>query len=1144
MKNLFKKASKTLVGVALVLLVSQIIVPAISTHADGFIPGFNTKPGEADFYKVRNITKGTNFGGSVQADPKDVLEFSIYFHNSVPYSVAHDSRVMANFPAQTKKGSVTATGFLGSKDAQPAEIQDTAEISANGSYKLTHVNGSTWMKKGDGNGNYPETRPLPNGNQITQERVSIGDVVGGNLEFQGWVYFRMQVGPAEEPQENPSVDIYPDRNGQDYAGREVVYNHTIRNTGNVTDSYNINTQSSRGWNVRLSKQRTNPTDPGQTRDLTVWVTIPYNAASTAVDNTVITVTSQNHANVSDRVTDRTTVLQRQDQEAELVLTERVDKTEVQRDHPDSAEREITYTMSITNIGDTAAVNTVLISDLGDNLEGNANFISYGGGERSGNDLIYRIGRIAPGQTVERWFIAHAHNDLTDGFVIRNHSLVSYDTEGESVTEPVNPREVLDAIAWSNWVYTTVRGSALALTVTDNRVTAQPGDTLTYEVTFSNTGSGNAYRVEIQNHVPDYLENIRNISDNGAYDESARTIHWNARMVSGNTNRTFTFQGTVALNTPNNTVLRDDATASANNVTSVSAYDETIVQLAPELRLVELVDKTDVQRDDPTPGATEVTYTLRVTNEGNDTAYQVILRSDLTSVLQSAAVIDLGGGTLDASNILSYPAVDIAPGDTIERVFRVNVLPTASDLAVMTNYFTAEDSTGDIPLESNRVQTVIHAPVLTLSKTDHRDTVEPGQTSTYEITLSNSGSGNAYDVVVVDYVPDYLENITNISHGGTYDATTREITWNLGVFTGSFDPAGISAVHTEVLTFEATVSADAPDGYVLHNRVTLTANNWSLEATDDTTVSAEPNLTLEKEVVVNGTASATARPGDTLTYTLTYSNQGRGVAQNVVVRDIIPTNTTYVSGSATSGGVYDSINGTVTWTIGNLDVGDTGSVSFAVTVNDDAPHNYLIRNNAVVTADGGYEARDSVEVRVQHLPLIFVEKAVDKTNTRPGDILTYTITYGNRSTQVEALNAVLTDELSNYVTYLSGTATRGGAYDSTNHTLNWRFGTLPPRSQYQVTYQVRVNDNVPNGAIIRNTATLTASYVDPQLASVNSLSETGTVESEVTTPTTTIFGPLTKTGMGIVSLIALALTLLVTMALGLPKLKRHFSQFSR
>ncbi len=76
----------------------------------------------------------------------------------------------------------------------------------------------------------------------------------------------------------------------------------------------------------------------------------------------------------------------------------------------------------------------------------------------------------------------------------------------------------------------------------------------------------------------------------------------------------------------------------------------------------------------------------------------------------------------------------------------------------------------------------------------------------------------------------------------------------------------------------------------------------------------------------------AEPGGILTYTITYKNTGDGAAASVVVSNPIPEHTTYVDGSATSGGTYDSASRIVRWVIPTIAPGGGGTVSFRVTVD--------------------------------------------------------------------------------------------------------------------------------------------------------------------------------------------------------------------
>jgi uncharacterized repeat protein (TIGR01451 family) len=93
------------------------------------------------------------------------------------------------------------------------------------------------------------------------------------------------------------------------------------------------------------------------------------------------------------------------------------------------------------------------------------------------------------------------------------------------------------------------------------------------------------------------------------------------------------------------------------------------------------------------------------------------------------------------------------------------------------------------------------------------------------------------------------------------------------------------------------------------------------------LSQEPELDLVKK------ADATsAGPGDTITYTLTYSNKGFGPARNTVIKEPIPAGTEYQSctgGCTTNGPPVTE----VTWSVGTVEGGKGGSVTLTVKVLD-------------------------------------------------------------------------------------------------------------------------------------------------------------------------------------------------------------------
>lgn len=97
--------------------------------------------------------------------------------------------------------------------------------------------------------------------------------------------------------------------------------------------------------------------------------------------------------------------------------------------------------------------------------------------------------------------------------------------------------------------------------------------------------------------------------------------------------------------------------------------------------------------------------------------------------------------------------------------------------------------------------------------------------------------------------------------------------------------------------------------------------------DGGSVSNSPNLSLALSADKD-----TTMPGDTITYTITYQNMGGDTATSAVIACPEPANTTYIPGSATSGGAYDPTSGNMQWTIPSIPSGGTGTLVYKVTVN--------------------------------------------------------------------------------------------------------------------------------------------------------------------------------------------------------------------
>jgi uncharacterized repeat protein (TIGR01451 family) len=163
---------------------------------------------------------------------------------------------------------------------------------------------------------------------------------------------------------------------------------------------------------------------------------------------------------------------------------------------------------------------------------------------------------------------------------------------------------------------------------------------------------------------------------------------------------------------------------------------------------------------------------------------------------------------------------------------------------------------------------------------------------------------------------------------------------------------VNAGDTVCIVVRDSVPATAP--YNSKAVITVTAlvnGTQSLTRTDVTTVGATAGsgLTLAKTVrnVTQGTAAGTAnsaRPGDVLEYSITFTNTTAGLLSNIVVTDATPAYTQYQAGACATplpGNLtgctvtqQPAVNGvgSVVWTLtGSLLSGTGGTVSYTVRV---------------------------------------------------------------------------------------------------------------------------------------------------------------------------------------------------------------------
>jgi uncharacterized repeat protein (TIGR01451 family) len=232
--------------------------------------------------------------------------------------------------------------------------------------------------------------------------------------------------------------------------------------------------------------------------------------------------------------------------------------------------------------------------------------------------------------------------------------------------------------------------------------------------------------------------------------------------------------------------------------------------------------------------------------------------------------------------------------------------------------------------------------VTLSKSVNTPTMATGGVATYTITLKNPGTIPVTLDDIVDQLPispgaaSYITNSAkfNGSAIANPNIAASKLTF-LGLFTV---PAG----GTSTLTYQATIPntpgtySNSAVGHIGSTQIDTTTNTSDNVPAIATITIGQADLSLTK-TVDNGTPTV----GNNITYAIAVTNKGPNATSGVIVKDILPSQVSYISDD--SSGSYNSATGN--WNVGSLNNGETKTLKITVKVNTAT----TFSNTAEVTA---------------------------------------------------------------------------------------------------------------------------------------------------------------------------------------------------
>jgi uncharacterized repeat protein (TIGR01451 family) len=698
---------------------------------------------------------------------------------------------------------------------------------------------------------------------------------------------------------------------------------------------------------------------------------------------------------------------------------------VAADSPDpvAAGANLTWTLSYSNIGNADATGVV----VSDTLPANTSFVSAtGGGTLAAGVVTWNLGTLAAGGNGSVQLVAKVASPLANGTTITD---ATYSIRSAQTLAAAGP------------AVTTTVTSAPVLTVgqsdTPDPVTA--GGNLTYTLSYGNTGNANGTGAVLTDVVP---ANTTYVSSTPAGTLSAGTVTWNLGTLAAGSSSSV--QLIVKVNSPlaNGTLITNPGPSldTSETAPATAAPITTTVGSAPSLGL------TMTDSPDPVAAGANLTYTIGYSNNGNANASGVQITAALPA--STTFVSATGGGVAGIGSVTwAIGALNAGSSGSVQMVVRV-ASPLANGSTIGSGALTVACNQIATVTGPTIITTVTSAPVLTISAVDAPDPVNAGANLTYTLSYTNGGNAVATAVVLSDTLP---ANTTFVSATGGGVASGNVVTWNLGTL--GVGASGSAQMVVRVASPLANGTTISHATYSIDSAQTTPASGAQVT----TTVSSSPNLAIALAEAPDPVVAA-----GNLTYTLSYSNTGNANATGTIVTDALPTNTSFVS--ATGGGTSSA--GTMTWSVGNLNAGSSGSVQLVVRVASPLADGTVITNGtgSIRSTQTAAVSATAVTTTVTSHPILTLTQADAPDPVSAGANLTYTLSYGNAGSAA-ATAVVMTASIPVNTTFVSA----GGGGTLSGGTVTWNLGTLAAGATGSATLVVKVTSPLASGTTINSGA---------------------------------------------------------------------------
>jgi len=465
------------------------------------------------------------------------------------------------------------------------------------------------------------------------------------------------------------------------------------------------------------------------------------------------------------------------------------------------------------------------------------------------------------------------------------------------------------------VLDSAQSADLAIAKSVNNAAPALGANVVFTITVTNNGPNAATGVVVSDFLPTGLTYV---SDDGAGAYNTGTGLWTIPgSIASAASATLNITAKVDLSGQ----LCNTATITAGTPLDPNPANNlsTVCVNAPRSAEVQL----SMVASAPTANVgTPISYTLTLTNNGDDTSYSVNVQEAFPAfpLLNPTSFTASSGSYNPATGV--WNIASLGNGSTQTLQISLNAPNMAG---VLTNQGTAASAATSDPVNANNSAsasiTILSPAAITATKTAS-GTFSVGGTVTYTVVLSNSAAFAQQDNPgneLTDVLPAQLTLVSASATSGTAVATvgTNTVTWNgvvpaLGSVTVTITATINAGTELQTISNQGSFAFDA-DGNGT-NESSGSTDNPAVGGANDTTsfvVTSAATIGAATKTVAGNTSA-----GGTVTYTITIPNTS-GSAQldnpGDEFTDVLPAQLTLLSATASSGTAVATLGtNTVTW----------------------------------------------------------------------------------------------------------------------------------------------------------------------------------------------------------------------------------------